>query len=72
MATSSRWSKVKKGMSFEEVKKIFGKDMWQGRGFPRDTWLVSNESDKSSDHGYLITFDKDKRVKSKGSISTAG
>ena len=28
MATS-RWSRVKKGMSFDEVKKIFGKDIWQ-------------------------------------------
>lgn len=69
---TSRWSQVAPGMHFDEVKRIFGEDMWQNKGFSADTWMVNNEADSSPDHGYLIVFDGAKKVKSKQTFSTAG
>ena len=56
-------------MTFDEVKKIFGNDMWQSKGFGDNAWLVNNEADSSPDHGYIVTFDKAMLVVSKGAIS---
>ncbi len=69
MPKKSRWDKVEKGMTFEEIKKIFGSDIWQHSGFDKNTWLVNNETDSDSNHGYMITFFKNGKVKSKGSFS---
>ena len=59
-------------MSLDEVKNIFGRDIWQSPGFGVDTWLVNNEVDSSPDHGYTITFSKSGKVESKMSFSVAG
>ena len=69
MTSTSRWSRIKEGMTFDEVKKIFGNDMWQSKGFGDNAWLVNNEADSSPDHGYIVTFDKAMLVVSKGAIS---
>jgi outer membrane protein assembly factor BamE (lipoprotein component of BamABCDE complex) len=68
----SRWDQVAKGMTLEEVKRVFGKDIWQHPGFGEQTWLVNNERDSSPNHGYMITFFKNGKVKSKGSFSISG
>lgn len=72
MPKKSRWDQIAKGMTLEEVKKIFGKDIGQHPGFDEQTWLVNNESDPSPDHWYFVTFFKNGKVKSKGSFSMAG
>ncbi|MCY1295689.1 hypothetical protein D9M70_450410 [compost metagenome] len=69
MAHSSRFSRIEIGMSFNDVKQIFGKDIWQHAGFDKRIWLVNNETDKSSSRGYQITFDENMKVKSKGMFS---
>ncbi len=69
---TSRWNQVQPGMHFDEVKRIFGNDMWQNKGFSPSTWMVNNESDSSPAHGYLIVFDDTNKVKSKQTFSTAG
>ena len=68
----SRWSQVETGMHFDEVKRLFGEDMWQQKGFSENTWLVNNEADRSPDHGYMIVFDSAEKVQSKQTFSTAG
>ncbi len=71
MPKLSRWNQVNKGMTLEEVKKIFGKDIWQRPGFGEQTWLVNKEADSNPNHGYMITFFKNGKVKSMGSFKTS-
>ena len=66
MEHSSRLSKVETGMSLDDVRKIFGDDIWQHAGFAKNIWLVNNEADTNSSHGYQIVFDENMKVKSKG------
>lgn len=65
----SRWDQIEKGMRIEEVREIFGSDMWKLHHFSDDTWAVNNEADKNADHGYTITFDEHGYVKNKGCFS---
>lgn len=60
----SRWNQVKKGMSFKEVKEIFGEDIWQTPWSGKNGWLVDNEFDKDPGHGYIINFDEKQHVES--------
>jgi len=69
MSDTSRFGKIEVGMSFDEVKKIFGEDIWQHQGFSNDTWLVRNERDNSGNRGYIISFDENMKVKDKGYFS---
>jgi len=72
MAKKSRWDRVVKGMTLEEVKKLFGEDISQHDAFGPNVWVVGNEADPSPDHAYLITLYKNGKVKHKDSISFAG
>ena len=69
MTKQSRWEQVSDGMTLEEVKEIFGKDIWQSPGFDSHTWLVNNETDPSPDHGYTITFFENGKFRSKGTFT---
>jgi hypothetical protein len=68
-ANKSRWSQIQKGMSFNEVEKIFGSDIWRTSWSGKNGWLVDNESDKNPGHGYIIEFDENNLVKSMGTFS---
>lgn len=67
----SRWDQIVTGMPLQEVQAIFGSDMWKAKGLAEGTWMINNEADPNSDHGWIITFDSHGRVKSKGSFSCA-
>lgn len=65
----SRWERVVIGMTTSQVQEIFGDDARRVNGFVEETWMVNNEADPNPDHGYMIVFDENGRVKSKGGFS---
>lgn len=69
--TASRWEKICVGMTLQQVRDVFGDDMWKATAFAGDTWMVNNEADKNPDHGYMVVFDEAGLVKKKGSFSCA-
>jgi hypothetical protein len=68
MVKKPRFNQIENGMHFDEVKRVFGNDIWQPAWISNDTWMVNNEADTSQNWGYTITFDENMQVKSKGTF----
>ncbi len=66
----TRVQRLKKGMHLDEVKEIFGNDMWRYPG-SETAWLVNDEGDKDPNHGCILTFDDQMKFVEAGHFSIA-